>query len=85
MCCQVKVIILEASGVNAIDATGVHMIEEFAQECKRRDIKLLFSMVKRAVMDSLLRSVGICRLVCSRPTCARVPCKVWTASGLRMA
>ncbi|ADU29586.1 SulP family inorganic anion transporter [Evansella cellulosilytica] len=54
---QTKWIILDFSGVNAIDAVAIHSLEEIMTDYNKSDIQFLFANVKGPVMD-LLRKAG---------------------------
>lgn len=51
-------LVLDASGINDLDATGAHMLHELLAEVKDRGVALHFTDVKGPVRD-VLRSVGV--------------------------
>lgn len=48
-----KIIIVRLAQVNMIDATGVHALETLLRECKEKNMAMIFSNVKPAVMKVL--------------------------------
>jgi len=53
-----KIVIVRLSQVRLIDATGVHALESLLRECEERNITMLFSNVKPAVLE-VFKKTGI--------------------------
>lgn len=51
-----KFVIVRLAQVRLIDATGVHALESLLRECRDRNITMMFSNVKPAVMDVLKKT-----------------------------
>jgi len=53
---HLKFIIIDAEGINEIDATGEEMLHELAKRLKANDIQLIISRAKKQIMDVLERT-----------------------------
>ena len=53
---HLKFIIIDAEGINEIDATGEEMLHELAKRLKNNDIQLIISRAKKQIMDVLERT-----------------------------
>lgn len=59
---ELKFVIIDAEGINQIDATGEEMLIDLMQRLEACDIRLLFARMKRQFMDTLRRTGDIERL-----------------------
>ena len=53
---ELKFIIIDAEGINEIDATGEEMLHQLAVRLNNLDIEFLFCRTKKQVMDIFLRT-----------------------------
>ena len=53
---NVETVILDASGINALDSTGVHMLRDLHEDMRNRSLRLVFAGVKGPVRDALQRN-----------------------------
>lgn len=51
-----KIVIVRLAQVRLIDATGVHALESLLRECQERNITMMFSNVKPAVLDVMKKT-----------------------------
>ncbi len=62
---QPRALIIDASGINDLDATGAEMLSEVLGELEERNVALHFADVKGPVRD-VLRNAGIWTHICDR-------------------
>jgi SulP family sulfate permease len=53
---KVPVIILRMRNVPAVDATGLHVLREFAHRCRREGVTLVLSGVHTQPLDAMIKS-----------------------------
>ena len=56
---ELKFVIIDAEGINQIDATGEEMLVELRQRLSESGIELLFARMKKQFMDTLVRTDDI--------------------------
>lgn len=59
---DLKLIILDASAINTIDSTGVHMLRELIQDLRKREVELFIANAIGPVRDKLKKS-GVVELM----------------------
>ena len=54
---KIKFVLIDATAINSVDSTAIHMLEDLYSDLEQRGIKLVFANVKGPVRDTLAQNV----------------------------